>query len=36
MDASVEIANVDDLEDDDSEIIVDRYLKSPLIDNHPL
>ena len=34
MDASVEIANVDDVEDDDSETNVDRYLKAP-VDRQP-
>ncbi|XP_013617479.1 PREDICTED: uncharacterized protein LOC106323993 [Brassica oleracea var. oleracea] len=34
MDASVEIENVDDVEDDDSEINVDRYLKAA-IDRQP-
>ena len=34
MDASVEIENVDDVEDDDSEIKVDRYIKAA-VDRQP-
>ena len=35
MDASVELANVDDVDDDNSEINIDRYLKAAVVDNHP-
>ena len=34
MDASVEIANIDNMEDDDSEINLDRYLKAA-VDRQP-
>ena len=34
MDASVELANVNDMEEDDSEINVDRYLKAT-VDRQP-